>query len=131
MAQEKNFSPEAIAHKRAYNKVYFKNYYRTKTEKIRKIQEKYRKSEKGSSVIKARVKKCGKRYNEATNARYPERAESRRIFRNAVRSGKVVVKPCEKCGNIAEGHHEDYSKPLEVRWLCLKHHREKHRIYGL
>ena len=29
-----------------------------------------------------------------------------------------------------EEHHEDYSKPLEVMWLCKKHHGERHRKYA-
>ena len=36
-------------------------------------------------------------------------------------------KPCEVCGNPkSHGHHEDYSKPLEVKWLCHKHHQLLH-----
>lgn len=46
--------------------------------------------------------------------------------------GKLVPRPCEKCGAAkVEKHHDDYSKPLEVRWLCrgchLAHHREVDR----
>ena len=34
---------------------------------------------------------------------------------------------CEVCfAEGAEGHHEDYGKPLEVVWLCKKHHAERH-----
>jgi hypothetical protein len=41
--------------------------------------------------------------------------------------GKLTKKPCEVCGSeLVEMHHEDYSKPLEVRWLCRKHHLELH-----
>ena len=39
---------------------------------------------------------------------------------------KLDRKPCEVCGKKAHAHHEDYSKPLEVTWLCHKHHRERH-----
>lgn len=46
---------------------------------------------------------------------------------NAVRDGKVIAMPCVKCGKKAQGHHEDYSKPLDVVWLCSKHHAERHR----
>lgn len=43
---------------------------------------------------------------------------------NAIRDGRLIRKSCEVCGDKAQGHHDDYSKPLEVRWLCFKHHRE-------
>ncbi len=45
----------------------------------------------------------------------------------AIKTGKLKKQNCEVCGNNAESHHEDYSKPLEVRWLCHKHHMERHR----
>ena len=42
----------------------------------------------------------------------------------AVRTGKIKKLPCKVCGyEIVEAHHEDYSKPLEVIWLCREHHR--------
>lgn len=41
--------------------------------------------------------------------------------------GKIKRKPCIICGMKAEAHHPDYSKPLEVVWLCSFHHKEWHR----
>lgn len=41
------------------------------------------------------------------------------------RRGKIIQLPCEICGDInSEMHHEDYSKPLLVKWLCKIHHNE-------
>jgi len=46
---------------------------------------------------------------------------------NAIRDGRLERKPCEVCGcERVEAHHDDYSKPLEVRWLCRTHHLEVH-----
>lgn len=49
--------------------------------------------------------------------------------RSAIKKGKLV-RPytCEKCGSIEpiQAHHDDYSKPLEVRWLCQPCHRKRH-----
>lgn len=55
-----------------------------------------------------------------------ERIKARSILNHAVRNGKVTRKPCEICGEIAEGHHDNYANPLEVRWLCFTHHRKFH-----
>ncbi len=39
-----------------------------------------------------------------------------------LRRGKLKEEKCEVCGGKAQMHHDDYSKPLEVRWLCRKDH---------
>lgn len=45
----------------------------------------------------------------------------------ALRRGIMSRQPCEVCGaEKAEAHHDDYSKPLEVRWLCHKCHIRSH-----
>lgn len=52
------------------------------------------------------------------------------LVRRAVLSGKLKKLPCEKCGTSEKvhGHHDDYNKPLDVRWLCAKHHSEHHKM---
>jgi len=58
---------------------------------------------------------------------FPERRYAAGVVARAIRSGKLVRQPCECCGAPqAQAHHDDYSKPLCVRWLCPKHHREVH-----
>jgi len=51
-----------------------------------------------------------------------------RAVGNAIRDGRLNRGPCEVCGSreSVEGHHEDYSKPLDVRWLCREHHKALH-----
>jgi hypothetical protein len=45
----------------------------------------------------------------------------------AIQSGKLIRQPCEVCGELrVQAHHDDYSKPLDVKWLCTKHHAERH-----
>ena len=60
-------------------------------------------------------------------ARYPEKTAARRAISYGVRAGKVL-KPdhCINCGAIGpvEAHHTDYSRPLDVLWLCFSCHRE-------
>lgn len=67
-------------------------------------------------------------YVRRFEAKYPEKARAQTLLRQAVRCGKVQREPCSVCGSTerVHGHHEDYSKPLEVEWLCGKHHRMRH-----
>ncbi len=51
----------------------------------------------------------------------PEVRKARNAARQLPRQG------CEICGEGAHAHHEDYSKPLEVVWLCPRHHGERHQ----
>jgi len=41
--------------------------------------------------------------------------------------GIITKMPCEICGEInTEAHHDDYEKPLQIRWVCKKHHEDIH-----
>ena len=57
--------------------------------------------------------------------RHPEKRKARKAVYYAIKVGKLI-KPdvCSHCfkKKKVESHHEDYSKPLEVWWLCKKCH---------
>lgn len=61
-------------------------------------------------------------------AKFPEKKKAVQTLNNAIRDGRAKRLPCDVCGSLeAQGHHEDYSKPLDVRWLCDAHHKAHHR----
>lgn len=61
--------------------------------------------------------------------RYPERALAVDRVHKALKAGKLREMPCEKCLDVrVHAHHDDYSKPLDVMWLCQKHHLEVHML---
>jgi hypothetical protein len=51
----------------------------------------------------------------------PEKIKAQRMIYVLVRNGTLKREKCF-CGKKGEAHHEDYSKPLEIKWLCKKHH---------
>lgn len=55
---------------------------------------------------------------------HPKRYKARNAVNNAIRDGRLERQPCEVCGKKAQAHHDDYSQPFQIRWLCFKHHRE-------
>lgn len=67
--------------------------------------------------------------NNAYRAANREKDLAHRAVENAIASGRLDRQPCERCGTdaLVHAHHDDYSKPLEVMWLCPTHHRERHR----
>ena len=56
--------------------------------------------------------------------------KARRTVKNAITAGVLIRQPCETClSEPSQAHHDDYSKPLVVRWLCRTHHMELHRTW--
>lgn len=80
----------------------------------------YQKTPQGKAAVR--------RAHIHSDARFPLRRAARVAAGNAIRDGRLVPRPCEVCGEIkVDAHHDDYSQPLSVRWLCRKHHREHHK----
>lgn len=79
----------------------------------------YRRSIKGQETYRrARVR----------HAMNPKIHASRGKVARAISNGILKQKPCEHCNEKlnTEGHHVDYSKPLEVIWLCSSCHSKEH-----
>jgi hypothetical protein len=75
-------------------------------------------------------KAAKKRAMDVYKKRNPLIYASRVIVSNAIRDGKLTpADECSVCHSTTsiEGHHDDYTKPLEVRWLCKKCHTHWHR----
>ena len=58
----------------------------------------------------------------------PLQIKTRNAVYRAIKNGKLVPGPCELCGStrFVDGHHDDYAKPLDVRWLCRSCHKKEH-----
>ena len=71
-----------------------------------------------------------KRYDEENPIKYGART----MVGNYVRDGKLKkAESCEECGKVQKGlhgHHDDYAKPLSVRWLCCPCHFTWHAQHG-
>lgn len=71
---------------------------------------------------------AGNRAKRAYLERNPVKRAAHIATGNAIRDGRLIREPCEVCGEVdAQAHHDDYSKPLDVRWLCTTHHAEWHK----
>jgi hypothetical protein len=67
-------------------------------------------------------------YDLKKRAENPDAYAARAQVNNGLRAGKISKKPCEVCGEPkSQAHHYDYSRPLDVVWLCPKHHAEAHK----
>jgi len=92
-----------------------------------------------------RCKECDKARAKAFYSKNKETIleKNRKTYRNsikpqakakvrlAIEKGLLNRQPCEVCEAAeAEGHHDDYAKPLEVRWLCRMHHKLWHAKHG-
>lgn len=54
------------------------------------------------------------------------KARARCAVKHAIEAGKLQKRPCF-CGETrVDAHHDDYSRPLDVVWLCRTHHIELH-----
>ena len=96
-------------------------------------REKYLKNKKKRI---AQVKKWQRNNKELQNVyskRWQRKNENKRIAQRSVKYAiekGILIRPgvCSKCliECQPDGHHEDYSKPLEIMWLCRQCHKDIH-----
>jgi hypothetical protein len=105
------------------------NLYNRKYNKIYRQTEKYKESRKKDD--KNYYRRHPEKFYEATKRmrkKYPQKYKARGIVNDALHYKKISKLPCEVCGELkVEAHHEDYNKPLDIIWLCIKHHKDLHK----
>lgn len=110
-----------------------RSFQKFKQERIKKAREYRENNREKVREQRRRYKRNNKEYIKQKTyeyiARYPEKKNAVQAVNNAIMYGKMTKpKICSKClleGHI-EGHHTDYSKPLEVIWLCRECHNKEH-----
>lgn len=105
------------------NKSHYQEYERKRANLPHRVKarENYAKTDKG--------KKSGNRAKKKWLDNNALKRAAHILVGNAVRDGKIE-KPdkCSECFEIGpvDGHHDDYEKPMDVRWLCVKCHNNAH-----
>lgn len=152
---DKEYSKKKCAEYRERNRDLLRQkaieYYYKNRGKVLERSEKYRKANKGKISQREalrrlndpeRFEKNREKYkkwrqknrahlNEYARKWYHQNKEKRRanvILSRGIKKGIIKRNPmCEKCGNLArtDGHHENYSEPLQVIWLCRPCHSRK------
>ena len=93
-----------------------RNYYRRNPEKKAEECARHYKKNKKEILRKQKI------YNQRPEIR--RKHNVRGAAYRALQNGVLIKQPCEVCEEPeVQMHHEDYNKPLEVKWLCKKHHK--------
>lgn len=84
------------------------------------------------SYDRQRGNRLTKEYFADRASNCPAKYRAVRMVAYHKRKGNITQKPCEVCGSelYIHAHHDDYSKPLDVRWLCAAHHKQWHNENG-
>lgn len=108
---------------------YYREYDRNrpnKKERAKKVSEyKNRLRKEDPEKFDSIFHKARKNYRKNHHDKYLANSK----LQHALDTGKVVrPNKCSMCGIdcIPQGHHYDYSKPLDVIWLCAKCHSKVH-----
>lgn len=77
---------------------------------------------------KGGVSKINIRYTDRFRERFPEKVSAHEAVKRAIKTGSISRQPCVRCGGSdrIHAHHKDYSKPLDVMWLCQPCHIQEH-----
>lgn len=98
----------------------------------RRGQLEHRKAANRVRYLKRISTKAGRKKEWEQHRQWIERNRQKRnvhiVVNNAVKRGLICPQPCYSCGTQeTEAHHEDYSKPFEITWLCKPCHGRRHR----
>ncbi len=82
----------------------------------------------GKTASRERCRINRREYSKEYYENNREKYYAKRDVSRAIKAGSLKKQPCEVCERLenVEAHHDDYSKPLEVRWLCPLHHKGLH-----
>lgn len=94
-----------------------------------KNSSEFNKDKSRASGIGGRCKPCQREVEKKYyKQRDKKKIDARSKLNQSINKGLITRQPCEVCGEVkTEAHHDDYDKPLEVRWVCQKHHQEHHK----
>lgn len=111
----KECNKKDVRENRAANIDYYREYdiARSKTEKRKSLNT-----------------KLTKRYRVINKVKYAAHS----LVSNEIRSGRMkkpdACSQCDSKDRVIHGHHDDYTKPLDVRWLCVICHKKWHKENG-
>ena len=108
------------------------------TRKRKEYLRNYRKQHREQQAVYYQrwYKKHGRKYKTAYaeiimlyDKKHPDRKHARQAIGDAIRRGKLI-KPtsciiCDK-ERYLNAHHEDYTKKLDVLWVCVPCHKKIH-----
>jgi len=144
--------PYCIVCMKKYNREYYKkhkkridkkvvNWRKENPDKVREWNRQYR--ERHPEEIRESRRKSQRKYGRNNKELLTERKRewrkenrdknrARELLQYAIRKG-MIIRPeiCSECGKKKkwiDGHHEDYSKPLEVDWLCRRCHKKREKM---
>lgn len=123
---------ERVRQNRKEKADYYRDY-----DAMRFQRDPWRRAANSSRAATPAGRERAKGYNKKWRENNSDKRAAHILLRSAVKRGDLIrPDKCTSCGSPPYGkkglhaHHWDYSKPLDVLWLCPKCHFEEHKRIG-